>query len=174
MAEIRVVTPAVRRRLIEGGGTVAGVIGGLVIWALMLIMAATNGRDLWPVLKGASSPFFHRRAMMPGFDAAPVILGMIIHLAISIAWGILFALVAFGLSRAATVGLGAIWGLIVWLVMFFIVLPLVTMGGHMPRAHGMALPILQHIIFGLAVGISFLPFQRERPEHLPWWREHRV
>ena len=174
MGVIKVVTPAVRRRLITGGGVTAGVVGGAVIALVMLAMAASAGQNLWPVLKGASAPFFHARAMARGFDAGPLMVGVLIHFGVSIVWGILFAMVVFGLSKPATIAMGALWGIIVFLVMHFIVLPLVMTGGHAPRASSMAVPIIEHILFGLAVGIGFLPFQRERPEHLPWWREHRV
>jgi hypothetical protein len=57
--------------------------------------------------------------------------------------------------------------------MYFIVLPLV---GAWALTKGVPLlgPVIQHAIFGLALGIGFLPFQRERPEILRWWRPRRV
>src|SRR5258708_20067153 len=167
MAEIRVVTPAVGRRVITGGGRVAGVIGGLVLTALFLFLAAGAGRDGWTVLKMPSALFFHRRAMLPGFDAAPVILGALIHLAVSIFWGIAFAVVVFGMSRPATVVLGALWGIVVFAAMYFIVLPLVMSAHHLPSARSLAAPIFEHMLFGLPFAVAFLPFHPHPPEHLP-------
>jgi hypothetical protein len=173
MTAIKVQTEArARRRAIGIGGVVAGLIGGAVIEALMMVIAAGRGDSVWRVLKMASSPFFHHRAMIGGFDAAPIVAGLLIHFAVSVAWGVLFAAVAFGLSRAATVGVGAVWGVVVYLVMFLIVLPLAT--GHTPRMTNLALPLLQHIIFGLAVGVGFLPYQQERLAHRSWWHLRRV
>jgi hypothetical protein len=173
MAEIKVVTPHMRRQLILGGGTVAGLIAGAVVSALMLSVMWARGMDVWIGAKAAAFPFFHERVMAPGFDAGPVVAGLISHFAVSIFWGIVFAWAVFGLSRAATTGVGVIWGLFVWAVMYFIVLPLV---GAWALTKGVPLvgPVIQHAIFGLTLGIGFLPFQRERPEILRWWRPRRV
>ncbi|HEX3694101.1 MAG TPA: DUF6789 family protein [Polyangia bacterium] len=173
MTEIRMQTETTaRRRAIAVGGIVAGLIGGAVIAALMMVIAAGRGDSVWRVLKMASSPFFHQRAMTGGFDAAPIAAGVLIHFAVSIIWGVLFAVVAYGISRSATVGVGALWGVAVWLVMFFIVVPLVS--SHPMRMTNMALPLVEHIIFGLAVGVGFLPYQHEQAARRPWWRFRRV
>ena len=45
--------------------------------------------------------------------------------AISAAWGALFALAFYGLSRGMTMLAGIAWGFVVWLGMYYVVLPLV-------------------------------------------------
>ena len=82
--------------------------------------------------------------------------GLIDHLAVSIIWGILFAWASFGLSRASTVGVGLIWGLFCWSVMYFIVLPLVGAWA-LTRGAPLLGPVIRHAIFGLALGDRISP-----------------
>lgn len=168
MAEIELRTPS-ERRLILGGGAVAGVVGGIVVSVLMFIMAAARGQNLWVGAKMGAYPFLRDRVMAPGFDAGAVVLGLVDHFAVSIIWGILFALVAFGLSRRATIGAGAVWGIVVWFAMCYAVLPIVGAGA---LVRGMLVrgAIVEHVVFGLGVGLGFLPFQRARPDRPLKWR----
>jgi len=173
MADIDAQTPQGRRRLILGGGAVAGAIGGVVNIILGLARNTARGDDLWPALKGAASPFLHGRAHAPGFDLGAVALGLFDHFAISVTWGILFAIMCFGFSRVATVVAGAIWGIVVWIGMFYVVLPLVGLGS-MARAAPVGGAVLTHVIFGLALGFGFLPFQQPRREPLHRLRPRKV
>lgn len=149
-----------------GGGVVAGVIGGVVIALVMLVAALAKGQDIWPGFKGAAAPFIGERAMQPGFDAGAVVLGVVCHFAVSIVWGVLFAAVFYGLSRGATVAAGVLWGVVVWLGMFYIVLPIAGLP-QVARSEPIAMAIISHVIFGLSVAIGFLPFQHPRPHAAP-------
>jgi hypothetical protein len=149
-----------------GGGILAGIVGGIVMDVLMAFTASQRGRDIWPVFKGAATPFLHDRAMRPGFDAGAVALGSALHLGIAIVWGLIFALVAYGLPRSATVVAGAMYGVVVWLVMYFIVLPIAGLGA-MAHSAPIVGPLVMHVIFGLTVAVAFLPFQRTRRHLTP-------
>jgi hypothetical protein len=143
------------------GGAVAGVVGGIVLALATLVIGVALGIDVWSMLKGAAAPFFHERALQPGFDAPVVVLGAACHFAVSIIWGVLFGALCYGLSRPATVLAGAGWGLVVWAGMSYVVLPLVGLGA-MARATPTGVAIVQHVLFGLAVGLAFLPFQHRQ------------
>lgn len=142
-----------------GGGVVAGAVGGLVLTIINVLMTTTKGGDVWMALKGAAIPFVHERAMQPGLDPPIVLLGLIDHFVIAMIWGALFGVLANGLSRAGTVLAGAFWGIAVWLGMYYVVLPLAGMG-EMARSQPVAGAVIMHVVFGLAVGVAFLPFQR--------------
>jgi hypothetical protein len=167
MSEIEVLTPKLRRRLIGAGGVVAGIIGGIAVSVALMVMAASHGQSLWSVTKGAALPFLGRRVMAPGFDGPAVLLGLVCHFGISIIWGLLFALLAFGLSRPATVLLGAFWGIVVWLVMYYAVLPIVGAGA-IPHNVPVVAAVVNHLIFGLGVGLGFLPYQRPHARPPIW------
>jgi hypothetical protein len=167
MADTQLMTRT-RARLMVGGGAIAGGIGGLVISLMMLAVRAGRGEDPWIGMKVAAYPFLRDRVLAPGFDGAAVALGLVDHLAVSAIWGILFALLAFGLTRLATIGFGAAWGLIAMFVMTYLVLPLagcLRVEDAMPVGPS----VLSHVAFGVATALAFLPFQRHEPRHADRW-----
>jgi hypothetical protein len=141
------------------GGSVGGMTGGLAIAVLMIAHAAINGLNVWPALKAAALPLFGTRVFEPGFDLLPVVIGVSNHFAISMVWGVVFAVLAYGLSRVATLAAALAWGLVVWFGMYFVVLP-VSGWGDVARAAPVNVALFQHLLFGLAMGLGFLPFQR--------------
>ncbi len=153
-------------RLALRGGGVGGFVGGALMTLLGLTMSLAHGRDIWPGIKGAALPFIGDRAMQPGFETSPVLIGLLTHFAVAIAWGTLFGMIAFGLSRGATLVAGVIWGLIVWVGMFYVVLPMIGLG-FITRSVPIGAAILQHIVFGIGVAAGFLPFQRWRRARQP-------
>lgn len=148
------------------GGIVAGVIGGAVLAIVLLGAALTAQQDVWIPLKAAAAPFLGERVTQPGFDPGAVALGGLAHFAVSIVWGVLFAVVVRGASKSATVVAGAIWGIVVWFGMYYIVLPILGLSW-MVEGAPLGMAILTHVIFGLSVGLGFLPFQRTRPHATP-------
>jgi hypothetical protein len=144
-----------------GGGILAGLIAGALLTAYLMAMNVQQGRDIWLALKGAATPILHDRARDPGFDAYAVLIGGGVHLAISALWGLVFSILFFGASRLGTVALGAAWGIVVWLVMYYLVLPMAGMSA-VPKMVPIGQAILEHVIFGLIIGVAFLPFQRPR------------
>ncbi|MRG93473.1 hypothetical protein [Polyangium spumosum] len=144
------------------GGVIAGIFGGIVLTLYGLLAMVARGGDPWLTFKAPAAPFFPELAFAPGFDAAVVALGIIIHFAISIGWGALFGLFAFGANPLRTVLFGAAYGAFVWLVMYRLVLPLVGLGD-LAASAPVGPAILEHVIFGLALAVGFLPFQRRIP-----------
>jgi hypothetical protein len=144
------------------GGAAAGAIAGAVLTAFMFVMALVKGLDPWQTaLKGAGAPFLGDAARQPGFDLVPVLVGALCHFAVSIGWGLLFGVLAYGLSKPMTMLAGVAWGIVVWLGMFYVVLPLVGLGD-MPRQASLVTAIVYHVVFGVALGAGFLPFQRRK------------
>lgn len=153
-----------------GEGVAAGLVAGAALSLLMTTMNLLHGQDIWMGMKTAGLPFMGERAMQPGFEAGPVLVGVLCHFAVSAVWGALFAVFAYGMSRSATVGLGALWGIVVWLGMYYVVLPVVG-AGDLPRNVPVGMAVLSHVFFGLILGVAFLPFQRVRVVRLRDVRE---
>jgi hypothetical protein len=143
------------RRLITAGAVV-GLVGGVVFSAMMIALHGPERR--WVALKLAAYPFLGDRVMRPGFDAAAVTIGVLGHLAVAVTWGVLFALLVYRLSRPMTVLLGAVWGVVVWLVMFALVLRIIA--PRLAEGGGAFGNVVIHMIFGLSLAVAFLPFQR--------------
>src|SRR5262245_24443390 len=141
------------------GGAVAGIVGGIVIAFWTASVGAALGDDLWMATKTAASPILGARVLLPGFDGTAVLLGVVCHFAVSLLWGVLFAAVALGLSRPATIWAGTLWGILVWIGMFSVVLPLTGAAMITPTTPS-ARAVVEYLVFGLAVGLAFLPYQR--------------
>jgi CBS domain-containing protein len=136
-------------------GAIAGLIGGIVLSAVMTGASLARGADVWLGAKLAGAPFLGERAMEPGFDLPAVAVGTLSHLGVSVAWGVLFGLVVRGLSTAATVAAGVGWGFVVWLAMYYVTLPVLGLGelaGSLP----VGAAIFQHGLFGLSVAVAFV------------------
>jgi len=162
--------PAGRRRSVTGG-IVAGLVSGVFLSAMNTAMMLARRGDVWSGLKGAGMPFLGERAAQPGFDAGAVLVGFLSHLAVSATWGLLFGVLFYGFSKGLTVVLGALWGIVVWLAMYYVVLPLVGLSA-IARSVPVGSAIFFHVLFGLVVGIAFLPFQHERhPRRPPFERD---
>src|SRR5688572_12320597 len=131
------------------GGVIAGLVSGTVILVLLAVMNAIEGRDVLGGLKFASYPFFGRRVFEPGFDHVTIVGGIVTHLAVSMFWGTLFGMLFFGLAKGMTLLAGTFWGLLVWVVMLYVVLPALGFpaGGNSP----MAMAIFTHVLFGVAI-----------------------
>jgi hypothetical protein len=140
-------------------GAFAGVTAGLVLTLMMTVMSAAGGKDVWYGIKGAAAPFFGERAMQPGFDLAAVLLGLASHLAISATWGMLFAVLIHGASRLATNVAGVLWGLVVWIGMYYVVLPIVGLSSMQDDAP-VGRAIAFHLIFSAAMTGAYVLYAR--------------
>jgi hypothetical protein len=153
-------------------GVLAGIAAGIVMIGVFVALAVARGGDIWPALKGPAVALLHERAFAPGFDLPAVGLGMLIHIALSAAFGAAFGFAVFGLSRATTLVAGAAFGLVVYALMFGVVLRLL---GASPVLSGVSAPMIAavHAFYGLCIATFFAPFQRpalaRRGAGTPWW-----
>jgi len=142
-------------------GALAGVIAGIALALFLTTMNVANGQDLWAGAKLAGLPFLGERALEPGFAFGPILVGVLSHLAVSIGWGILFAILLYGFGSAITVASSVVWGICVWLGMHYVVLPLA--GAEQVTAMVTpAMAIFEHVAFGVALGLSLIVVRRAR------------
>lgn len=156
--------PTIRPGHGVGPGAFAGAMAGVVLAVVRAVTAARAGGESWHPLEIASAPLLGPRALEPGFDATALVLGLVIHLALSVAWGAAFGLFFHGLSRRGTVIAGAFYGLVVWLLMFYVVLPLAGLS-EVAATIATRTAIVDHVVFGLAIGIAYAPFQTRYAEY---------
>jgi hypothetical protein len=144
------------------GGVIAGAAAGIVLLVFGAITSIASGRDLLLGMKFPSAWLLGERAMRPGFDFIALYVGFGTHFAVSIAWAVVFALLFYGLSHPLTLAAGLVWGVVCWVTMFYVVLPVAGLGD---AARSAPIPgiVIQHLIYGLSVALAFLPFQRELP-----------
>lgn len=154
-----VATTTAERKQALRGGVIAGLSGGLVLTLFMIFMNLATGRDVWMGLKIAAFPFLGERTLLPGPDTGAVLLGLLSHFLVAAIWGTIFGFLVFGLDRLSTIVLGVLFGIIVWLVMYYIVLPIVGAGA-LVRGAPVGMAVFQHLLFGVVVAAAFMPFQR--------------
>lgn len=143
-------------------GTIAGLVAGVVFLAMELALVPTVGSgELWGPPRMMGSIVLGSSALPPPatFDAAIVMVGMIVHFALSAVLGIIFAAFAIRLklSGAMAIGAGAAFGLAVYFVNFYgftVVWPWFAM------ARG-AITLVSHLVFGAVIG-AMLPCLAQR------------
>jgi hypothetical protein len=139
------------------GGAIAGLVGGLSMALVGAIISASVGGDIWLESKQIAAVVYGSAAAQPGFAAGPVLVGTLLHLLISTALGALFGIVTrrifhltseFGTLLMA----GLIYGMLIWLVGYFAVLPAIN-----PLLRETYAPafIVQHLVYGAVTGLVY-------------------
>lgn len=157
-----------------------GAVGAFVMALYAMVAAATylNVGFFTPMYHIAST-FISPNTMMTSMEHAmkdqlfhfsfgPAVLGMIIHLAVGAAYGIVFALLARALNLAGAVAVvgGAIYGIVVLLFSSFVSLPIAAavFGGgdpiaDMPELVGWTFTV-EHVMYGIVLGLGWLSGHR--------------
>ena len=151
------------RRLRDGA--LAGIIGGIVSAVWGLVMSPILGTDVLHETRLAAVPLLGQAALQPEHALLAFVVGGASHLAVSVAWAVLFALLWYPLSPLATIGAGALFGVVVWRLMFDRVLPMLGVAW---IAHGIPTTraVIEHVVYGVGVALGLLWMkQRGRATH---------
>ena len=144
------------------GGAIAGLAGGVAMMATAAVIANSLGRDTWLEARQIAAPFYGEAALAPT-NAAPVIVGTLIHLLMSALLGAAFGIVSRRVLRLTSdfgtpVLVGMIYGMLIWTAAFFVVLPIVNpalLETYQPSF------IIQNLVYGMVTG---LVYTKLRPE----------
>jgi uncharacterized membrane protein YagU involved in acid resistance len=162
VASVAGLSPATRK--IESAGAVAGLVGGVAMAVVGALIATAMSTDIWLTPERIAALVFGPvAAATPGFDAAPVIVGSLLHLALSALFGAVYALLISKVLRVTTeygapvVG-GLVYGLLIWLVAYFIVLPVLN-----PLLLDVYAPsfIIQNLVYGTVLGLVYMVVRPE-------------
>lgn len=143
------------------GGLIAGTLGGSVMALILVAPVVGNMENAWPSLRVASYPFIGPQVFHPGFSVWPLILGTLVHFAVSMAWALLFTWVVHAWRGWWMVAASVPYGAFVWLVMHHIVVPLLRAGVVINRVPP-TISIVQHVAFGLTLGLTLALLQPQR------------
>jgi len=135
------------------GGFVAGMVMGM--WQMILQAVIPNGGGLWSPLVYIAATLLRglqNVATPVAFNLLAVILGLMGHMINSLIFGLIFALLIAPRIRsfAGQVVTGLIYGVVIYVVMWFAIVPLVD--PVMLRLNALAF-LLGHMMWGIALGL---------------------
>jgi uncharacterized membrane protein YagU involved in acid resistance len=139
-----------------GRGILAGVVGGAIFAVITMWFTASTGA-------GAVTPLKMIATILQGDDAFPrdasSILGATLHMVLSVAYGIVFAVVVAAIRASAGVIalLGLLYGAAIFVVNFLVLAPLwfTTF-----QAANKPFELAIHLVFGAVLTVPLLPFIR--------------
>ncbi len=109
-------------------GAIAGVVAGLVFAAFeMTASALTMGTDAFFMpLRMIGAIALGPEALDPGYSLLTAsVAGVVVHISLAIIYGLIFGEIATVLrGPAAFIGLGSLFGLVLWLVNFYLIAPI--------------------------------------------------
>lgn len=134
-------------------GAIGGLVAGLVFVMMeMALVPTVGGGELWGPPRMMGAIVLGSSALPPPatFDAGIVMVGMLVHFALSAVLGAVFAAAAvkLKLSGVMTIGAGAVFGLIVYFVNFYgftSIWPWFAMARNW-------ITIASHLVFGAVLG----------------------
>lgn len=140
------------------GGALAGLGAGVVMAVVAAIIAGVSGMDIWREVKEIAAPLFPGfNPASPGFATGPIVVGTLVHLFLSAAFGATYSIVTRRIFKLPSdmgvpVLSGLIFGFGLWLVAYFIVLPITN-----PSLLDMYQPafIAQHLVYGIVLGLLY-------------------
>ncbi|MDQ3205688.1 MAG: hypothetical protein M3Q40_04130 [Pseudomonadota bacterium] len=156
-------TPSTRHPAINAKAAVwAGVIAGLVFVMLeMMMVAMFLGGSPWGPPRMIAAIAMGRDVLPPPatFDLTILMVAMAIHLVLSIILAFVFALIVKGRPLGTTVIIGAVFGLALYLINFYL---MTAVFPWFAEARNWV-SIFVHIVFGVVLGWVYAGFSRPRP-----------
>ena len=161
--EHRIERAPLAREVLEAGA-VSGLVGGVAMALFATIYAAWAGLGFWTPVEAIAQTVLG--PTMTG--ASAVIVGIAIHVAVSMLFGVVFALITpRDVLTAPAIVFGMFAGLAILVGMDLVVLPVINpttrahlMWGSWPHALPVWAAFAMHLIYGL--GLSLAPSLRRR------------
>jgi hypothetical protein len=133
----------------------AGIVASIVMGMVEMIYEAVGGAGFWSPVVFIAATLLRSLQSVPipvPFMAMAVILGLMGHMMNSMIFGLIFASIVsrFPISRGTLAGLGVVYALAVFVVMWFLVVPAID--PVMLKLNGMVFAIA-HMMWGAALGL---------------------
>ncbi len=140
-----------------GTGIIGGIIAGVAMAMVAMVWMMLAGAGFWKPMDLIASILLGKSAISAGFQMVPELVGMMIHLMLSAAFGLVFA---FFVSRTswssgAITAAALAYGLLLWIVNVVIIDTL-----FIPAGLSLAptpLMVAVHLVYGLVLGLVVEP-----------------
>jgi len=128
-------------------GILGGVAAGIAMAVVAMLVSAAMGQSLFTPVYLISGVFLGASALAGGIG--PFLVGLLVHLFVSSVFGVIFAMMTPRvLSQGKTLTRGLIYGVVLWAIMTYAVLPWANpvMFNQVAQIPGWFL--FQHLVFG--------------------------
>jgi uncharacterized OsmC-like protein len=130
-------------------GAIGGILGGVMMAVWLMFILWLTGIGFWTLLNLISNTFWRAAPLGDTFSGPAVIIGLVVHVLMSLLFGSLIAIAAWWLPgpRSLIIAAGALFGPSLWLVMQYGIWRAVD-----PAAAQVITPwvfAVAHLIFGL-------------------------
>ena len=107
------------KRSAIGAGVVGGVLGGVLMAGWLMFILWLTGAGFWTLLNLITNTFVRSAPLGPKFSVASLVIGLFVHVLMSVLFGTIIALLAWRLpgSRSLVIAGGALFGAVLWAVM---------------------------------------------------------
>ncbi len=151
------------------GGAIAGLIGGAAMTIVGALLAASVGNDIWLEARQIAT-LIYGPAALTDQGIGPIIVGTLLHLLISALLGAIFGIVSRRWLRLPSdygmpVWIGVSYGIMIWLIAYFVVLPLTNPAMLTTYAPSF---IIQNLVYGIVTGLVYTQL-RPAPYAGPDW-----
>ncbi len=140
---------------------VAGLIAGVIFLMMEMILLVVVGESPWGPPRMMAAMVMGEAVLPPPatFDVTIMMVAMVVHLMLSIALAVAFAwaLSLWRLSVGAALALGAVFGLLIYLVNFYPVAAILFPWFAMARNW---ITISSHVVFGAVLAWAYLALAR--------------
>ncbi len=144
----QIAAPAFDRRIL-----LVGLAAGMVYGMMEMVIEAVIGHGFWSPLRYIASVFTLGKDTDPSFSLVPVVVGLMGHMMNSAIFALLFAQLISRPLRASAglVGGGMIYAAAIFLLMWFVVLPVIDPAMKLVNGTGF---LASHLMFGLVLGVG--------------------
>lgn len=144
-------------------GVVGGAAGGLLMAMWSMIVIAVTGTGFWTPINLIAHTAFPSAPLGGVFSAPALVIGLAIHFAVAIGFGVVFAALmtparGWRPTTATSAGSGLVYGVVIWLVMHFAVWP--AADAVAASAFSLWVFAVAHLIYGLTLGLVVGPVTR--------------
>jgi hypothetical protein len=147
-----------------GKAAVAGVVAGIVMAMAAMVIAAIAGHGFWAPPRAITGTVFGAEYAGSGFAVGSVVVGMMLHMMLSAAFGVVYALLVGLATRTLATGpqvvAGMAWGLVLWAVNTFLIAPQLAGGELLTEAMPAWTWLVVHLLFGAMLGLLYAAWRR--------------
>lgn len=154
-------------------GALSGLVSGCLTALIAISIAWVRDIPLDRLVKVAAIPFLGLEVQDAAAADQVMVVGALSCAVAAILWGVLFALIFWGLSEPLTIVAGAVFGPIVWFLMASVLLPIVGLR-NLHHVVPLDVALLLHVAFGALLGGVFARLQPIPSNEGPMFDRRRI